>query len=79
MSEARFVVYVRRYDSRVWLPIGCPDRASADAMINHTIGESGEYDVARLACKIPGLTNVYAEDHDARRTREILADPPIGR
>lgn len=75
-TTARFVVYVRKSDVAKWLPIGCPNRDSADAMIAHCLGESGEYDVARVTARIPGLDNVYVETGE-RHTRKIVSDPPL--
>jgi hypothetical protein len=75
MTQPAFTLYVRKISADKWLPIGCPDRASVDAMIAHCLGGSGEYDVARVVVHVP-RTNV-AVDRGERHVRVAVADPPL--
>lgn len=74
--DYRFTLFLRRFDSDKWLPMAINTREEVDAMITHCLGAEGDFDVARITARIPGLNNVFA-DTGERHTRKIIADPVL--
>jgi hypothetical protein len=67
MSQYLFTVQARKYSDPHWLPIACPTRESADAMIDECLYGSGGYHIVRVSKRV-GDSNVFRviETHDVR-------------